>query len=199
MPTILNDVENEIEIKKSRFITYLHKTNDLEEAKEFLKQVKKAHPHATHHCTAMILSNTERSSDDGEPAGTAGRPMLDVLQGQNIQQILAIVVRYFGGTLLGKGGLVKAYSTSVSQALQKAVLMENKIVKEYQIEFGYEWIGKIDAYFRRQNLEPSLKEYQELVLYQYAAEKDFTDDLLELSNGTIKPRFIQERELEVPL
>lgn len=199
MPTILNDVENAIEIKKSKFITYLHKTKDLEEAKEFLKLVKKTHPNATHHCTAMIIANIERSNDDGEPPGTAGRPMLDVLQGQNIQQILAIVVRYFGGTLLGKGGLVKAYATSVAQALEKAILMENKIVKEYQIEFDYAWIGKIDAYFRRQNIDPSLKEYQEHVLYRYAAEKDLTNDLLELSNGTIKPRFIQERELEVPL
>lgn len=97
MPRIQNDCINTIEIKKSKFITYLHRTQDEQEAKDFLKAIKKEHPNANHHCTAMIIGNIMRSNDDGEPSQTAGHPMLDVLMHNEMQDILAVVVRYFGG------------------------------------------------------------------------------------------------------
>ena len=122
MPRIQNDCINTIEIKKSKFITYLHRTQDEQEAKDFLKAIKKEHPNANHHCTAMIIGNIMRSNDDGEPSQTAGHPMLDVLMHNEMQDILAVVVRYFGGIKLGTGGLVRAYSSSISQALKVATL-----------------------------------------------------------------------------
>lgn len=192
MPRIKEDIISALEIKKSRFITYLHRTNSEEEAKDFLKMIKKEHPNANHHCTAMIIGQIVRSNDDGEPSGTAGHPMLDVLLGKQMEDILAIVVRYFGGTKLGTGGLVKAYSDSVKTALDKAALTEMLLFKEYKITFGYEWIGKIDAYFHHHSLEVLSKDYDQEVTYHFLALKDITQDILSLSNGTIQCVFIKE-------
>lgn len=192
MPKILEDVENTIEIKKSKFITYLHRTDNEEEAKEFIKLVKKLHPDATHHCTAMVIGNVVRSNDDGEPSNTAGHPMLDVLLGNEMQDILAVVVRYFGGTLLGKGGLVRAYSSSVKEALEQAKLTETTKLNEYFIQFGYEWIGKIDQFFRNNNLPVLSKDYEENVIYHFLSVNDISQELQELSSGQIVPTFLQE-------
>ena len=194
MSKILEDVENTIEIKKSKFITYLHRTSDEEEAKDFIKLIKKLHPDATHHCTAMIIGNVVRSNDDGEPSNTAGHPMLDVLSGNNMEDILAIVVRYFGGTLLGKGGLVRAYSSSVKEALNHAKLTQTIPLNEYFIQFGYEWIGKIDQFFRNNNIQILSKDYEEKVIYHFLTPTDFkiNEELQELSSGQIHPTFLQE-------
>ena len=194
MSKILEDVENTIEIKKSKFITFLHRTSDEEEAKEFIKLIKKIHPDATHHCTAMIIGNVVRSNDDGEPSNTAGHPMLDVLSGNNMEDILAIVVRYFGGTLLGKGGLVRAYSSSVKEALSKAKLTQTIPLNEYFIQFEYEWIGKIDQFFRNNNIQILSKDYEEKVIYHFLTPLDFKidEELQELSSGKIHPIFLQK-------
>ncbi len=117
-----NEVCQEIIVTRSRFICYLAPCQSNEAAKSFLKQIQKLHPQATHHCYAFVSSHPLDSqsygfSDDGEPSGTAGRPMLSVLQGSGIGEIIAIVVRYFGGTKLGTGGLQRAYSASVREAL----------------------------------------------------------------------------------
>lgn len=199
MPKLYEDCTNQIEIKKSKFITYLHRTEDEEEAKEFIKFIKKKHWDATHHCTAMIIGPVVRSNDDGEPSQTAGHPMLEVLQHNDMQNILAIVVRYFGGTKLGTGGLVRAYSSSVQEALKKAVLTETTILQEYQIQFSYDWIGKLDQYFRIHNIEVSNPQYETDVTYTYYVKEDITNDLLEITNGTVHPTWIQEIEKETVL
>ncbi|WP_317313259.1 YigZ family protein [Absicoccus porci] len=196
---IMEDVTNTIEIKKSKFITYLHRTNDEQEAKEFLKQIKKSHPQARHYCTAMIIGNIVRSNDDGEPSQTAGHPMLDVLLHNQMEDIFVVVVRYFGGIKLGTGGLVRAYSSSVKEALDKATKSETKLLEEYTITFGYDLIGKLDAYFRIHQIEITLKDYNEQVTYQYLTDHDITSDLKELSNGSIQPISIGQIEWETPI
>ncbi|OOF37089.1 YigZ family protein [Rodentibacter heidelbergensis] len=113
----------EEEIKKSRFITYLQHTTGLAEARAFWAKIKHEHPQARHHCWASVAGNPADSlqfgfSDDGEPAGTAGKPMLNALQGSGVGEVSAVVVRYFGGVLLGTGGLVRAYNSGVQQALK---------------------------------------------------------------------------------
>lgn len=118
----INKVENEILVNRSRFICYLYPCTAIEEAKGYIKQLQLKHPQASHHCHAFVTKAANNSmgygySDDGEPSGTAGKPMLAVLQGGGIGQVCAIVVRYFGGTKLGTGGLQRAYSESVRQAL----------------------------------------------------------------------------------
>lgn len=196
MPRIQNDCIHTIDIKKSKFITYLHRTQDEQEAKDFLKAVKKEHPNANHHCTAMIIGNIVRSNDDGEPSQTAGHPMLDVLLHNQMQDILVIVVRYFGGIKLGTGGLVRAYSSSVQEALKQATLTQVTTLEEYQIQFSYDLIGKLDHYFRTQNIEIIEKEYDENVTYHFLVQSDISKDLMELTNGTIQIQFVQNIETE---
>ena len=196
MPRIQSDCLNTIEIKKSKFITYLHRTQDEQDAKDFLKTIKKEHPNANHHCTAMIIGNIVRSNDDGEPSQTAGHPMLDVLMHHEMQDILVVVVRYFGGIKLGTGGLVRAYSSSVQEALKKATLTTVTTLKEYQIRFSYDLIGKIDHYFRTKNIQIIEKQYEEIVIYHFLTPYDISKDLMELSNGTIQIKYIQDIETE---
>ncbi len=199
MPRILEDSSHSIEIKKSKFITYLHRCADEQDAKDYLRLIKKEHPQATHHCTAMIIGQIMRSNDDGEPSQTAGHPMLDVLMHHEMTDILAIVVRYFGGTKLGTGGLVRAYSSSVSEALAHATLTESQIVQRYRIVFSYDLIGKVDYFFRSQEIEVSFKDYQEQVEYQFLSKDDVSQSLMELSNGQIQPEFLEEIEMERPI
>lgn len=195
----MEDITHTIEIKKSKFITYLHRTNDEQEAKDFLKQIKKQHPQARHYCTAMIIGNIVRSNDDGEPSQTAGHPMLDVLLHHEMEDIFVVVVRYFGGIKLGTGGLVRAYSSSVKEALDLATLSQIQILDEYTITFGYDLIGKLDSYFRSHNIEITEKEYNETVTYQYLSDQDITSDLKEISNGSIQPIKIGQIEWEKPI
>lgn len=129
--TIQKNVENEIVIEKSRFICTLRKVSTEAEAGEFIKIIKKEHWDATHNCSAYIVDEmAQRSSDDGEPSGTAGIPMLEVLRKAGVQGVAAVVTRYFGGVKLGAGGLVRAYTNSVSQALAKAG-------RAQRVELGY--------------------------------------------------------------
>lgn len=118
----INDVEDESIVNRSRFICYLRPCTSIAQAKAMVKELQKLHPQASHHCHAFLTKAADDSqgygfSDDGEPSGTAGKPMLSVLQGGDVGQVCAVVVRYFGGTKLGTGGLQRAYSGSVRQAL----------------------------------------------------------------------------------
>ncbi|MDU3503897.1 MAG: YigZ family protein, partial [Haemophilus parainfluenzae] len=132
----------EEEIKKSRFITYLQHTEGLEQAKAFWAEIKALHPNARHHCWAAVAGRPTDSqqlgfSDDGEPAGTAGKPMLSALQGSQVGEISAVVVRYYGGILLGTGGLVRAYGNGVQQAL-KLLETERKVERQlFQVHCDY--------------------------------------------------------------
>ena len=120
MKSIKEEVINEIIINKSKFITVLTNINDINKIKEKLEDIKKTYKDATHYCYAYIINNHEKCSDNGEPSGTAGMPILNVLKQNNLTNILCVVIRYFGGIKLGAGGLIRAYSTSASEALNKA-------------------------------------------------------------------------------
>lgn len=127
-PVACNNVIEEIIVNRSRFICYLTPCLSIEASKIFVKEIQKLHPQASHHCYAFLYDRADSSqhygfSDDGEPSGTAGRPMLSVLQGHGVGEVCAVVVRYFGGTKLGTGGLQRAYGASVRQAL---TLLETK-------------------------------------------------------------------------
>ena len=117
MKTIKENISNEIIIKNSRFITYIYRLNS-DNINTYLDEIKKLHPKATHHTYAYIYNNKGYSSDDNEPSGTAGRPMLNVLEKEELNNILVITVRYFGGIKLGAGGLVRAYTKSVTEILK---------------------------------------------------------------------------------
>lgn len=196
MPKLKNDVEHSIEVKKSKFITYLHRTDSEDEARAFIKLVKKTHPDARHHCTALVIGPIVRSNDDGEPAGTAGHPMLDVLTSRGMTDIVAVVVRYFGGTLLGKGGLVRAYTDSVKLALEQASLVEAQTLQTYRIAFDYSLIGRFDAYFRTRGIEVISKDYQSEVVYHFCVKENIDTALNELASGRIQIDYVDETERE---
>ena len=138
----INDTyENTIIINKSEFITHLYRVNSTSEVDEILAKVRKKYYDATHNCYAYIIGDNaeiQKASDDGEPQKTAGAPMLDVLKKKNMTNILAITTRYFGGILLGAGGLVRAYSESVSEALKGAQLYDIAYVNNFKITLSYQ-------------------------------------------------------------
>lgn len=137
---------HETVIKRSRFICQLIPVTSPEEAEQALAAIRKEHYDATHNCPAMIIGpqgGFEKASDDGEPQGTAGVPMLEVLRRSGVTNILAVVTRYFGGTLLGAGGLVRAYSGSVSEALKEAKLVHNVPASKITIRLPYADYGKL--------------------------------------------------------
>jgi len=124
MYTIKSIEISELEIKKSKFITKLFRVNDINDINRILTNIKKEYNDATHCCYAYIVDNIKKSSDDGEPSGTAGIPILQVLEKQNLNYVLCVVIRYFGGIKLGAGGLVRAYTKSISDLIKSINLIE---------------------------------------------------------------------------
>ena len=144
MLTIARDFRAETVIEKSRFICTLKKVHTEEEAQEFIKTVKKEFWDATHNCSAYVVDElAQRSSDDGEPSGTAGIPMLEVLRKNKLVGTAAVVTRYFGGIKLGAGGLVRAYSGSVAAAIRECGLAEKILMSTFSFEVDAAVIGKI--------------------------------------------------------
>lgn len=141
-------------IKKSRFITLLAHTDGVEAARAFVQQVKEAHPDARHHCWAWVAGAPNDSqqlgfSDDGEPSGTAGKPMLAQLMGANIGEITAVVVRYYGGIMLGTGGLVKAYGGGVQQGLKQLARRRKVPMKRFTLTCDYAQLSDIERLLAR--------------------------------------------------
>ena len=137
---IQQEIENKIIIQKSEFITHLFRVESIEDVNNILENIRKKYYDATHNCYAYIIGDNQdiqKCSDDGEPQKTAGAPMMDVLKKKNMTNILAVVTRYFGGILLGAGGLVRAYSSSVSEALAKAKLYTTIDVVDFIITTSY--------------------------------------------------------------
>jgi len=142
---------HEIEVKRSRFICALARVADEEEAQAFIAAVRKERWDARHNCTAFVVGDDprrERSNDDGEPAGTAGAPMLDVLRRRGLTDTVAVVTRYFGGVLLGAGGLVRAYSGAVAEALDAVGVVERRPVALLAIEAGHARAGRLENELR---------------------------------------------------
>lgn len=164
MKSIQKEITNEIIINKSRFITVLININDINNVKNKLNEIKKTYKDATHYCYAYIIKSHEKCSDNGEPSGTAGMPILNVLKQNNLTNILCVVIRYFGGIKLGTGGLIRAYSTSASEALNKATIVN--LVKGYNItiEFSYDNLKQIDYLLKNINID---KNYQDKITYNF--------------------------------
>lgn len=153
MFTIQKDYVKEIIIEKSRFICTLKKVDSEEEAQEFIKAMKKQYWDATHNCSAYIVDAlAQRSSDDGEPSGTAGIPMLEVLKKNELVGTAAVVTRYFGGIKLGAGGLVRAYSGSVAGAIKECGLAERVLMTNYSFTYDIGRVGSVLNVLYQQNL-----------------------------------------------
>lgn len=163
MYTIKNEIENEIIIKNSKFITVLIPINDTKKINEIIDTLKIKYPKATHYCYAYVTKDHQKSSDDKEPSSTAGLPMLNVLLKNNIINVLAVTIRYFGGIKLGAGGLVRAYSKSVSNALEKSSIIELENAITIEIKTSYESQKQLDYLLKNSNILS--KEFKEEITY----------------------------------
>ena len=194
---------NEFEIEKSRFICYLNRAFNEEEAKAYILSIKKLHPNATHHCSSFLIgehSELQRSNDDGEPSGTAGVPMLESLRMNKMNDVVAVVVRYFGGIKLGAGGLIRAYSKSVSEAIKLAPLTDKVLTYKYSLTFSYDLIGKLDYFLAHHDTEILNKEYDERVTYLYRSRSDDLNDAIqEIASGSAVIIFLGEEIVEQEL
>ncbi|RXR24866.1 YigZ family protein [Oerskovia turbata] len=144
--TIAGPVEHELVLKKSRFLTLLHPVATVADADAVIAHVRKEHWDARHHCTALVVgahADQQRSNDDGEPSGTAGIPMLEVLRHRHVTDVVAVVTRYFGGVLLGAGGLVRAYSNAVSETLDLAPMVRREVMAEVTVDVPHAEAGRI--------------------------------------------------------
>lgn len=168
--TLINGAKGEITEKKSRFIADIIRVQTETEALAHIERIKKLHRDARHNCWAYILSSGDisRSSDDGEPAGSAGRPILDVLGGHGLCDVCAVVTRYFGGTLLGVGGLVRAYSAAVEEALLDAETLKLTKCSRLEVRTGYGDLGKVRKLIERSGAKQLSSDYGEQIIFDIA-------------------------------
>lgn len=177
MYTITKDVQSELIINKSRFITFIYRVKSVSEINQILSNLKNNYKDATHYCYAYVINNIKKASDDGEPSHTAGRPMLNVLENKKINNVLAVVIRYFGGIKLGAGGLVRAYTNAISSALKSASLTPVINELKIRIEFRYEDINKVNYLLR--NYKITYKEFSQNVIYEFIYEEGKYPDGIE--------------------
>ena len=172
--TIKEPLSGEISEKKSRFIASIVPVKSEEEALAHIEKIKKLHRDARHNCWAYILSegNISRSSDDGEPSGSAGKPMTDVIAGKGLKDVCAVVTRYFGGTLLGVGGLVRAYSGAVEEALKDAEFTLMTDCERMTVTCGYTDLGKVKNLIEKTRSKTLAADYAENVVFDIAVVRD---------------------------
>lgn len=198
MKVIIEPTTAEIVEKKSRFIANLFYVASVEEAEEKLNEIRKKYYDAKHNCFAYVLgvnAETAKSSDDGEPQGTAGHPMLDILKGNNLTNCIAIVTRYFGGTLLGTGGLVRAYSDSLKAAIANAKTSELLNAYKVSFEINYDDYGKVENLVQNlnqlneNNIYSLAKTFENVVKLEYLISVDIFDkfkaEIVNITRGQV--------------
>lgn len=182
--------ESEITIQKSRFITYINRAESEQEAHAFIDDIKSKHKSANHNCSAYMIGqhdNIQKANDDGEPSGTAGVPMLEVLKKQGLKDTVVVVTRYFGGIKLGGGGLIRAYGKATTEGIQAAKIVQRKLHHLMKVSVDYTWLGKVENEVRGSVYTLDRIEYAESVeIYIFTPAKEentFRDWITELTNG----------------
>ncbi len=195
----------EIVEKKSRFIANVRKVESEAEAVAFIEEMKKRYYDARHNCSAFVIGTRgemTRCSDDGEPSGTAGRPMLEVLLGSEIRNVAAVVTRYFGGTLLGTGGLVRAYTQSLQEALKNCPTARMKYGKRIQVDTDYNGVGRILYFMGQQGLSQESSVYTDkvvlTVLVPGEQAEHFCKEVVEITAGRSTVTVLEEVFYPVP-
>lgn len=197
--TVHGRTETEKIIEKSRFLTYSQHVESEEEARAFIAEIRAAHPFATHCCFAFVadkVGNLQRFSDDGEPQGTAGVPILDVLKNKKLFETAVAVVRYFGGIKLGAGGLVRAYSSSAAENLAAADIRSLEMCVELAIEVDYTGIDGVQKYISTHTCTPLSADYGAKVLFSVAVKKvdveAFKKGLIDYMQGRVETEKVGE-------
>ncbi|WP_044894411.1 YigZ family protein [Bacillus alveayuensis] len=182
--------EHEIVIQKSRFICYINRAKTEEEAQDFINKIKKMHWNATHNCSAYLIGEhdqIQKANDDGEPSGTAGVPMLEVLKKRQLKDTVAVVTRYFGGIKLGAGGLIRAYGKAVSEGINHTGVVERKLMRILKTKIDYTWLGKVENELRNSEYKRKEIHYLDDVLIETYVEEEkkeaFKEWMTELTNG----------------
>ena len=197
--TIKEDCSAEITEKKSKFICNVFHVESVEEAEKKLNIIRKKYHDARHNCFVykVVEGGVFKASDDGEPSGTAGLPMLNVIKKQELTNIIAIVTRYFGGIKLGAGGLTRAYSQAVSEALKEAEIVEKELVDIYDITIDYSFTKKFEHLLKVNDIECLNKEYLDQVTYRiYLEDSSFLQTIQDLTSNTYKKEFIKKEYKE---
>jgi len=192
--TVFKETDVELQISKSRFIGYIKPIEDENEAIHFIEKIKKKHWDATHNVPVYVVGENygiQRVSDDGEPSGTAGVPILELLKKESITNVCIVVTRYFGGVKLGTGGLVRAYTQSAKAAIEAAIIVEKKVNNLFKLDFDYHFHGKLQNYFLG---EPQIiiKEthFTERITLEIYIEPEFelniVNHIIELTSGQVE-------------
>lgn len=188
--TIKQSGEYEVIVQKSKFIAHFKRVSTEEEAQLFIQQVKKEHWNASHNCSAYIIGERnehQKANDDGEPSGTAGMPMLEVLRKRNLKDTVVVVTRYFGGIKLGGGGLIRAYGGAVSEGLDAIGIVERLPMQQLTLTVDYTWIGKVENEVRQSTYLLDDMVYADLVTFHLSVPVAETEDalawLVDLTNG----------------
>lgn len=203
--TIARPGSIELVIKKSRFICHLHRASSDEDARAYIAEIKKRHWDANHNCSAYVVGDRgdiQRTSDDGEPSGTAGVPMLNVLLKRELTDTVAVVTRYFGGVKLGAGGLIRAYGQSVSGAIDAVGIVVRKELTQVAVIAGFEDAGRLEHAFRADGREPDDIGYGEqvtmLLTLDPADVPEFEASVAEQTSGRATVEIRRTVHAEVP-
>ncbi len=182
--------EHEINIQKSRFIAYINCATTEEEAQEFIQKIKKQNWDATHNCSAYLIGENDhiqKANDDGEPSGTAGVPILEVLKKKHLKDTVVVITRYFGGIKLGAGGLIRAYGKSTSEGLQATGIAERKLMRVMHTKIDYTWLGKVENELRSSIYQiKDIKYIEDVEIETYVIESQtpqFFEWMTEMTNG----------------
>ena len=196
--TIKGTLKSEFEVDKSIFITTTKHVETEDEALEFIEEIREKYKDATHNCTAYIINKTpviKRYNDDGEPQGSAGLPMLSVLEKEEVTNVAVVVTRFFGGKLLGKGGLIRAYTKGVADTVGPNVLYKRDYFR-VELILSYTILGQIENYLNEEKLQVIDKAYTDEVRFEIYVRKDkypkFEEDLINMTSANIKINKIEE-------
>ncbi|WP_394172029.1 YigZ family protein [Guptibacillus hwajinpoensis] len=188
--TVKGDGQNELVIQKSRFITHVKRTTTEEEAQDFIQYIKKTHHSANHNCSAYLIGEhdlIQKANDDGEPSGTAGVPMLEVLKKRHLKDTTVVVTRYFGGIKLGAGGLIRAYGQAVSEGLNETGIVERKLMTRISTKIDYTLLGKVENEIRSSNYLLNdihyLEQVQVITFVESGSEDTFKEWITNLTSG----------------
>jgi uncharacterized YigZ family protein len=180
----------EIVIRKSRFIGHAAPVASEQEAIDFIERIKKEHHTATHNCSAYIVGERDeyqKQSDDGEPSGTAGKPILEVIKHQSLKNIAVVVTRYFGGIMLGAGGLIRAYTDGAAAGIEAAVAINQVLHQQVSLHIDYTWLGKIENEMRNRNIRVGETQFADKVvitcLPYYTKKDNFIAWITDLTQG----------------
>lgn len=202
--TVYSRGSDEIIINKSRFIGYSMPIESEKEAIDFIEEIKSIHRDATHNVYGYVLgddNNIQRYSDDGEPSGTAGIPVLEVIKKENLRNVVVVVTRYFGGIKLGAGGLIRAYTKGAKIGLDAGIIIEKELFKKVKLRVDYSIYGKVENYVQNNRIAIIDTIYDDavnIILYTSFKEyNSFIDEITDLTNGTALIEVIGEKFLTI--